>query len=234
MFELLTNLWNVVLNAGSWFFALSAMAVILALYVLPLSVLVMLGLFVREYRRERHGTGPVDGVLFADAYRYAPSHAWLGGHRRGGVKVGLDDLGRRILGDVREIALPRPGTHVAQGDTIATITTKAGRQVAIPAPVSGTIADANPRVAADPDVFEDAPYTKGWLVALDPDAGAWRELPTGNAARDWFRSEDARFARFLEAQFGLAAADGGHFLVPPQELLPQEKWNELVQGFLKA
>jgi glycine cleavage system H protein len=204
------------------------------LYVLPLSVLVMLFLFVREYRRERYGTGPVDGTTLADAYRYAPSHAWLGGRRQGGVKVGLDDLGRRILGDVRGIALQRAGTHVAQGDTIATITTKAGREVAIPAPVAGVITDANERVAANPGTFEEAPYTGGWLVAVRPDTKRWRELPTGNAARDWFRSEDARFARFLEAQFGLAAADGGHFLVPPQELLPQEKWNELVDGFLKA
>lgn len=232
MFELITSLWNVVLGAGSWFFALAAMIVIVALYVLPLSVAVLAFLFVREYRRERYGTGPVDGMFLADAYRYAPSHAWLGGHRLGGVKVGLDDLGRRILGAVRQVELPQAGTRVAQGETIATITCAGGRRVAIPAPVAGMLTDVNRSLAERPTELEQAPYTRGWLVALQPDGDALAEFPTGQHARDWFRSEDARFARFLEAQFGLAAADGGHFLVPPQELLPQDKWDELVRSFL--
>lgn len=232
MLELMQNLWNAVLGAGSWIFALAAMTVILAIYTFPVFALVLAGLFAREARRERYGTGDVDGLRLAGAYGYTRTHAWVGGRRRGAVKVGLDDIARRVLGSVSAVELPRPGRHLQKGDPAVRFVCSGGREAIVEAPVSGVVADVNEVLVDRPEAFERAPYTRGWLFALRPDDGALGGLVRGAAAREWLKAEDARFARFVEQQFGLAAADGGHFMVPPHELLPKEKWDELVKSFL--
>ncbi len=231
MIEMLKSLWDMLLQTGSFVAAFATFVVIVAVYAGPFLALVGFGLLVREWRNQRLGTGPVDGMLLADSYHYAPTHSWVRAVLGGDVKVGLDDLARRILAGAERVVLPPAGRHVKEGEPALTVTCN-GREVELPSPVTGTVIATNEEVASQPDVMDRLPYTKGWLFAVRPDSDSFLRLPTGEAARSWFRAEERRFGHFLERQFGLAAADGGKFLVPPQELLPEAKWRELVASFL--
>ncbi len=232
MSDMMQRLWDVVVGAGSHFFGYAAMAVIVAIYLFPFFAMIGLGYLWWERRKERFGQGEVDGVMLADAYHYAQNHLWVGGRASGGRKVGVDDLGRRILGRVTSIALPAPGTVVRAGAPLAKVACGKDRELTLKAPCAGTVVAVNENVARNPELVQDANYTRGWLFAIRPENDALRALPTGTTAREWAKTEEHRFAHFLEQQFGLAAADGGRFMVPPPELLPEEKWRELADGFL--
>ncbi len=232
MFNLLSHAWNSILTGGSFIAGFITLVILIAAAVFPILAAVGFFFLWREYRRERYGEAPLDGVLVADAYHYAPTHTWIGGRAFGGFKIGVDDIGRRIVSGVSRVVLPKTGTYLKEGDPAVTICCRGGREITLPAPASGLVTAANDVISREPAMLETAPYTKGWLFAMKPVGEGWQKLPTGNGARSWFTGEEHRFASFIEHQFGLAAADGGRFMVPPQDLLDDVKWRELADEFL--
>jgi hypothetical protein len=108
------------------------------------------------------------------------------------------------------------------------------RETSIPSPLSGTITAVNRAIRKQPGLLNRAPYTRGWLITVRTRDSSWAALPMGGAARDWFRFEEHRLGHFLDAELGTAAADGGEFLLPGPFALQKEKWEVLVQEFLRG
>lgn len=182
-------------------------------------------------RRERAVTGRADGVAYHLAAYHAPNHTWLLPRGSGDLAVGIDDLARRLLPSATSIDLPRPGAEVHRGDPIAVI--HAGkRAIRVGAPVDGTVVGVNARVQRNPSLVKDESYGAGWLFTLAPADGAYMRFPHGNEAAAWMRGERSRLAGLLEAQLGIAAADGGELPAPTPALLGEERWNELAGEFL--
>ncbi len=182
-------------------------------------------------RRRALGVVRVGGLFWRDRTYYAPGHTWL---RRTGLRritVGLDDLAQRIFPGPSGISLAAPGTVVREGDRVGVIR-NSGRQAEIVSPIAGTISAVNDTVRHDPALLHRDPYERGWLFVVVPtDAGVDR-YRTGEDARTWLRKEGERLSRFFEAELGVAAADGGEFVVPPPTLLKDEQWVRLTQEFL--
>jgi len=185
------------------------------------------------FRARRLGLVEVEGLLLAENRRYAPAHAWLDEEHGGRLRVGLDDLAGHLVHGVTAVGLPAPGSMVAAGLPAVTISCGA-RTAVIPSPVTGTIVAVNARVGNHPTLVRSSPYEKGWLFTVRPASDAYRGFPTGLDARAWFRSEEARLARFFEGELGLAAADGGELILPPSVLLSEEKWRQAVSSFLES
>lgn len=207
--------------------------VMLAVLVLPSLAAALAIRAVSARRRRALGLRRVAGVLFRPDVHYAPGHTWLRGRAGGALELGLDDLAERLLLSVTAVELPRPGTAVARGETVAVLH-GGGRAVAIPAPVAGTIAGVNAAVLRDPDLVKRDGYGRGWLVVVTPADQSFAELPRGEAAEGWLRRESARWNRFLEERLGFAAADGGELVAPAPWLVGEERWDALTAEFLRG
>jgi glycine cleavage system H lipoate-binding protein len=205
----------------------------IAVVALP-AVAIALAVRALRARRERAlGIRRVAGVLFRPDLSYAPGHTWLHRRRTGALELGLDDLAQRLLPSVTAVDLPRPGTPVERGQPVAVLA-GGGREVAIPAPISGTIAGVNAAVLRDPALVKRDGYGKGWLVAIAPADAAWEALPREQEAESFIRRESARWSRFLEERLGFAAADGGELVAPAPWIVGEEGWRELTAEFLRA
>ena len=106
--------------------------------------------------------------------RYTKEHEWArvdGGK----VVVGITDHAQDQLGDVVFVGLPDAGTTVEAGKPLGEVeSTKSVSDVY--SPISGTIAEKNQEVEANPVLVNEDPYGKGWLVAIEAGADALEGL----------------------------------------------------------
>lgn len=170
-------------------------------------------------------------VRFRPEALYAPTHAWLAATWRD-LRVGLDDLARRIVGVPTDVTLPPPGTRLRAGDPAVTLVA-AGRIAVLPAPVAGTVTAINDALLRAPSLLTREPYGRGWLYRIRPDGDRTPALPTGEAARAWLRTESVRYERALEHELGYAAADGGHPERPLEAALDDQQWRRIAEVFLR-
>jgi glycine cleavage system H protein len=203
----------------------------LAVLVLPALALALAVRFVAARRRRALRLSRVAGLLFRPGVAYAPGHTWLDRRGGGSLEVGLDDLAQRLLPSVTCVELPRRGTRVQSGQSIAWLH-GGGRVVSIPAPITGTIVGVNAAVLRDPALVKRDGYGRGWLVALAPADAAWESFPRGADGEAFLRREAGRFTRFLEERLGFAAADGGELVAPAPWLVGEEGWKTLTAAFL--
>ncbi|HWI38891.1 MAG TPA: glycine cleavage system protein GcvH [Burkholderiales bacterium] len=97
--------------------------------------------------------------------RYTESHEWIADNRDGTVTIGITAVATEQLGDLVYVELPKPGTKVDKGSTIAVVeSTKAASDVY--APLSGEVVEANADLADTPQKVNESPYEGGWLFKL--------------------------------------------------------------------
>jgi glycine cleavage system H protein len=126
----------------------------------------------------------VAAEVIPDDLRYTPEHEWV---RPGepAVRVGITHFAQDALGDIVYVQLPDPGTAVEAGQAFGEVeSTKSVSEIY--APVSGTVVNANTRLADEPELINTDPYGDGWLVEIEPsgepglgqllDASGYREL----------------------------------------------------------
>ena len=87
------------------------------------------------------------------------------------VRVGLTDYVQQHSGDTTFVTVKPAGTTLRVGDDLADFETiKAS--VVLSSPVSGTIATVNEALELNPELVNQSPYEKGWLVEID--ASEWK------------------------------------------------------------
>ncbi|HWL66004.1 MAG TPA: glycine cleavage system protein GcvH [Actinomycetota bacterium] len=97
--------------------------------------------------------------------RYTKEHEWA---RRDDdrVVVGITDYAQDQLGDVVFVGLPEVGADVEAGKPLGEVeSTKSVSDVY--SPISGRIAATNPEVEQNPELVNEEPYGRGWLVAIE-------------------------------------------------------------------
>jgi glycine cleavage system H protein len=98
--------------------------------------------------------------------RYARTHEWVR-HEDDLVRVGISDFAQEQLGDIVFLELPEPGRVVARGDTLGVV--ESVKAVAdLWAPVGGEVVEVNADLADTPELVNQDPYGKGWMVAIRP------------------------------------------------------------------
>ncbi len=143
-----------------------------------------------------------------------PGHTWAELASTGAVRVGLDDLASRALGTPSRVSLRQVGEKVAQGDPIVTLECN-GRELSLPAPVSGVIEQANQSVLADPSALAGAPYDRGWLYEMRASklGSEITSLAVAEVAWAWLQDQVHDFGDWLAnlgtGQVGMAMQDGG-------------------------
>ncbi len=119
--------------------------------------------------------------------KYAKSHEWLRLSADGMATIGITDYAQNSLGDITYVQVPKPGAVIKAGETFGVVeSVKAASDLY--APVSGTVAEANPTLESKPEIVNQAPYDQGWMIRVklsDPaqlnallDAAAYQKLAT--------------------------------------------------------
>ena len=107
---------------------------------------------------------------------YTKEHEWA--KQDGGrVLVGITDYAQDQLGDVVFVGLPEVGSEVTAGKPLGEVeSTKSVSDVY--SPVSGKVTEKNGEVESNPELVNDDPYERGWLVAIDTGGAAVDGLMT--------------------------------------------------------
>ena len=168
---------------------------------------------------------------------FHPGHTWTEIQPLGQVRVGLDDFVLQALGRPDRVVMRQPGEEVRQGEAMLTLE-QAGRQLVLPAPVSGEIEDINEHLAGHPESLGDSTYGKGWVYTLKPKQLGLEvnHLKVAENASAWFEGEKQRFADWIGERAGLQLAtamqDGGLPVSGALGQLNEVDWQDFQLRFL--
>ena len=102
--------------------------------------------------------------------RYTNDHEWA---RADGatVQVGITRHAVEQLGDITLVNIDvKVGAKIAAGKAFGTVeSVKAVSDLF--APVAGTVVAINPALNNNPEIINEDPYTAGWMVSVELDAG---------------------------------------------------------------
>ncbi len=85
----------------------------------------------------------------------------------GVVRLGLSDFTQQSSGDVAFVSLPEPGDGVRAGKELAAVET-IKVDLEVQAPFDGEIVAVNEALEDAPELINQDPYGRGWLVAVRP------------------------------------------------------------------
>jgi len=102
-----------------------------------------------------------------DDLKYHKEHTWVKVSGKKGT-IGITDHAQDALGDIVYIDLPEADTTVEANSEISEIeSTKATSSVI--SPVSGKIVKVNEELAETPEIINEDPYGKGWIIVVEMD-----------------------------------------------------------------
>lgn len=99
-----------------------------------------------------------------DGLKFSETHEWV---REDGkvATVGITDYAQAQLGDVIYVELPKVGTKLEPGGKFGVIeSVKAASDLFTP--VGGEVSAANEDLTEHPELVNQDPYGKGWLIKL--------------------------------------------------------------------
>jgi glycine cleavage system H protein len=102
--------------------------------------------------------------------RYAESHEWVRWDDDE-VVVGITDHAQESLSDLVYVELPEVGDILEKGDPFGVVeSVKAASDVYMP--MAGEIVASNEELEDSPELINQDPFGKGWMIRLAPSAPA--------------------------------------------------------------
>lgn len=113
--------------------------------------------------------------------RYTAEHEWARADD-GRIVVGITDFAQDQLGDVVFVGLPEAGTEVTAGKPLGEVeSTKSVSDIY--SPVTGTVIEKNAELEQTPELVNEDPYGRGWLVAIDAGGASIDDLMSADDYR---------------------------------------------------
>lgn len=163
---------------------------------------------------------------------YHPGHAWLRPDADGFVTVGVDDFAQQLVGPLSGLSLPAPGMAITRGSGAWGLKGD-GKEVPMLAPVTGVVADVNPRALANPLLVNDDPYGLGWLLKVRTAGGKpTDDLMTGQDAARWMRAVSHDLVGSMSPALGQLAQDGGMPVHGLARGIDEAHWDDIARRFL--
>jgi len=108
----------------------------------------------------------VDGYEVPEGLYYSKEWLWIK-IENGKAKLGLTDYAQKQLREIVFVELPGAGGTVKANEPFGSVeSVKAVSDLV--APLSGTIEQANQEVTSKPELLNEDPYGKGWLLIVAP------------------------------------------------------------------
>ena len=102
---------------------------------------------------------------FPENLKYSAEHEWI--KVEGGIAtVGISDYAQDSLGDVVYVELPQPGKEFSSKQEFGVV--ESVKSVSsLYSPVAGKVVAVNEDLNAHPELVNDSPYEKGWIMKLE-------------------------------------------------------------------
>jgi hypothetical protein len=153
----------------------------------------------------------VCGMSFPLDRFYHRGHTWARLDCDGIVTVGLDDLGKRLIGAPDAVDLPAPGIRVHANGTAFRVK-KRDADVRVLSPVDGA-------------VVETGGPERGWYLRVRPDSLDLTHLLRGSEVKPWITREMERLQLALSAEGAPTLADGGVPVADIAASYPETDWD---------
>lgn len=97
--------------------------------------------------------------------KYSKEHEWVR-VQDNQAWIGITDFAQDELGDIVFVELPEAGTELDANQTFGTV--ESVKTVSdLFAPVSGKVTKVNADLADSPELVNESPYDKGWMVVVE-------------------------------------------------------------------
>lgn len=130
----------------------------------------------------------VDGYEVPEGLHYTKDFEWVKveGDK---VRIGITDYAQKQLREIVYAELPSPGTTIKQKEPYGTVESVKSVSDLVGA-VSGTIEEVNAEVESKPEVLNEEPYGKGWLLIIKPSnlQAELANLMDHNQAVEWHKT----------------------------------------------
>jgi glycine cleavage system H protein len=105
------------------------------------------------------------------------------------VRVGITDYAQKQLREIVYAELPSAGTAINQNEPFGTVESVKAVSDLVGA-VSGTIDEVNGEVQSKPEILNEDPYVKGWLLIVKPSnlQAELANLMDFNQAVEWHKT----------------------------------------------
>jgi glycine cleavage system H protein len=116
----------------------------------------------------------VDGYEVPEGLFYSKDFEWIKieGDK---VRMGVTDYAQKQLREIVYAELPEAGAEVKQNEPYGTVESVKAVSDLVSA-ISGTIEEVNEEVKSKPELLNEDPYVKGWLLVVKP-VNLQSELP---------------------------------------------------------
>jgi glycine cleavage system H protein len=106
----------------------------------------------------------VNDIEIPEGLFYSKEHEWVKLEGKEAV-VGITDYAQKQLHDIVYVEVPKAGTGIKQFQTMGTVeSVKSTSEVFTP--VTGNVIKINGELAESPELLNQDPYEKGWLVRI--------------------------------------------------------------------
>lgn len=126
---------------------------------------------------------------FPDELKYTNQHEWVSVERDKAL-IGITDYAQQQLGDVVFVEMPEIGTEISKGEAFGVVeSVKAASDIY--APVSGEVIEINETLEEHPEVLNQSPYEKGWIIKIRIyDISEMEELMGSEAYQEFVQKEE--------------------------------------------
>ena len=160
-------------------------------------------------------------------------HGWARVEYGGRVRVGLDDFGNRLVGQVSSFRLPSLGTRFKSSEECF-ILAREGHEAGVRSPLTGVVTAVNQKLLDQPGVTNAEPYTGGWVMLIDPMElrSDLKGLAFGLEAARFVEAEAERLLSMIADDPVAAAAAGGEPISDVYGAFKEMGWDKLVKKFI--
>ena len=160
-------------------------------------------------------------------------HAWAKIELNGTVRIGPDDLLRKIFENIDQVELPEKTQLIKKGDPLFSI--KYGDyKLDIPSPLSGKITSVNAEHSEHPEWLAIKPFELSWMCGLEPSnlAGELPDLCIGRDSVKWYQDEIRRYQELANTYIEKTSQQESTETQITEESR-KEEYTKLLMGFSK-
>jgi len=108
----------------------------------------------------------VDDYEVREGLYYSKEWTWVK-IEDGKARIGITDYAQKQLREIVFAELPSVGDEVVKGEPFGTV--ESVKSVSdLVAPINGKIEEVNEEVVDNPQIINEDPYGKGWLIVVSP------------------------------------------------------------------
>jgi glycine cleavage system H protein len=122
-----------------------------------------------------------EGIYYSKEYEWAK----IEGDK---VRIGITDFAQKQLREIVYVEIPSAGSTLKQNEPYGTV--ESVKSVSdLVAPISGTVEQVNADVQGKPELLNEDPYNKGWLLVVKPSSmDELKNLMDAGKAIEWHKS----------------------------------------------